>query len=66
MARKHVKPIQVHLPPGTEEQIKAHAKEQNLELSEYVRRLIEADMRAAGIEISLKVQRGGFREVKSP
>jgi hypothetical protein len=61
MPRKDVKPIQIHVPPGTRELITAHAQTRGMSLSEYVRRLVEADMRANGNDISLKVEPGGPR-----
>lgn len=52
------KPMQFHVPPGTRDLIKAYAARRFPVFSDYVRSLIEADMRAAGEDIDLGVSRG--------
>ena len=61
MARKDVEPIQVHVPKGKREQIREYASSLGLELSDYVRGLIEKDMRENDGGIDLEVNRGGWR-----
>lgn len=58
MARKHVEPIQVHVPEGAAAKIQAFAKSLDMEMSDYIRRVVETDMRAHGQDISLEVRRG--------
>lgn len=66
MPRKDVEPLQIHVPAGTRNVIVDYAESKGLNVSEYVRRLIEADMRGKDKpNISLKVTRPGNRRGKA-
>jgi hypothetical protein len=63
MPRKNIEAIQIHVPQGTREKIKSYAESKKYAVfSDYIRELIEKDMRAAGVDIDLNVDRGGYRE----
>lgn len=62
-------PVQFHVPKGTRARIKAHAEAQGLEVSDYLRQLIEQDMnkgkRAKAERINLHVEPGAPRRKKA-
>lgn len=62
VARKNVEPIQIYVPTGAKEQIRAFAKAKGFDvLGDYVRGLIQYDMAQSGEVVDLDVDRGGDR-----
>ena len=59
-----VEPIEIHVPLGKREVIKNYATSRGLEVSEYIRGLIEADMQEHNGAIDLKVEPGAPRPKK--
>lgn len=62
MPRKNVELIQIHVPIGAREKITTCAKNKGYPVtSDYIRTLIEADMKTQCEDIDLSVDRGGDR-----
>lgn len=64
MARKEgMKPIHILVTEENRELISAHAGQRGFKVTaDYIRLLIQEDMKAHGAEIDLGVDRGGYRE----
>ena len=62
MPAKNVEPLHISVPKGKREQITDHAKKRGyLIYADYIRELIERDMRKHHEPIDLEVDRGGDR-----
>lgn len=55
MARTNVENVEFYVPIGKREIIRQHAKDRGLTVSEYLRQLVEADMRKHKQPIDLSV-----------
>lgn len=61
MARKGVEPLTVYVPLGAKSVIADYTRAKRMSISDYVRDLIERDLRANGLEVDLGVLPGGPR-----